>query len=89
MWLFTRPGRDPADLGLMGEFRELNPWFREVADAELGPAIVSGPPGDCLRRIEQIACAFDLDLPVADLSGLAADAAADALRVLAPKNPSR
>jgi alkanesulfonate monooxygenase SsuD/methylene tetrahydromethanopterin reductase-like flavin-dependent oxidoreductase (luciferase family) len=75
MWIFTRPGADPRDPGLRREFRQLNPWFRDVPDAQLGEAIVTGPPESCQQRIREVAREFRLELPVADLSGLSHDAA--------------
>lgn len=89
MWIFARPGHDPGDPHVAAEFRELNPWFRNLGDAELDEVIAHGPPGDCLERIRRIAGRLGLDLPIADLSGLAAEAAAEALHALAPKNPAR
>lgn len=89
MWLFTRPGRDPGDPELARQYGQLNPWFRELSDAEQAEAIVCGPPGDCLARIERIGRDLGLELPIADLSGLAAEAAGLALHALAPKKTAR
>jgi len=89
MWIFTRPGRDPGDPDLARQYRRLNPWFRELSDAEQAEAIACGPPGDCLARIDRIRRDLDLDLPIADLSGLDAEAAGQALHALAPKKSAR
>jgi alkanesulfonate monooxygenase SsuD/methylene tetrahydromethanopterin reductase-like flavin-dependent oxidoreductase (luciferase family) len=89
MWIFARPGREPGDPELAREFRRWNPWFRELPDAVLGEVIVCGPPGEARDRIERIGRALGLALPVADLSGLPAEAAAAALYALAPKKPAR
>ncbi len=88
-WIFARPGREPGDPELAREFRRWNPWFRKLTDAELEAVTACGPPGETLRRIEQIARDLGLELPVADLSGLPAEAAASALHALAPKKPAR
>jgi alkanesulfonate monooxygenase SsuD/methylene tetrahydromethanopterin reductase-like flavin-dependent oxidoreductase (luciferase family) len=89
MWIFARPGREPGDPELLREFRRWNPWFRELPDAELTEAIACGPPGEARERIVRIGRELGLELPVADLSGLGAEAAAAALHGLAPKKPSR
>lgn len=83
MWIFTRPQAAPGDARLRDEFRRLNPWFHKVPDAQLDEAIAAGPPEACRERIGEIARRFRLDLPVADLSGLAHDAARCAVDALA------
>jgi hypothetical protein len=70
MWLWTRVGGGLPDVELRAEYRRWNPWFAAVQDEELREAIVSGPVGDCRRRIEEIRGAFGVDLPVLDLAGL-------------------
>ena len=85
MWVFTRPGRDPEDPGLHAEYRRLNPWFSDVADAELPVALVAGPGSGCRERLLALASQLGVALPVADLSGLGADAARHALDALAPR----
>jgi alkanesulfonate monooxygenase SsuD/methylene tetrahydromethanopterin reductase-like flavin-dependent oxidoreductase (luciferase family) len=89
MWIFTRPGRDPGDPELARQHRELNPWFRHLSEAERMESIAGGPPGECLARIERIRRDFGLELPIADLSGLDAEAAGPALHALAPKKTAR
>jgi alkanesulfonate monooxygenase SsuD/methylene tetrahydromethanopterin reductase-like flavin-dependent oxidoreductase (luciferase family) len=89
MWIFARPGREAADPALVREYRRLNPWFRELSDADLRESIVCGPPGDASSRIQQLGREFDLDLPIADLSGLGAEAAGAALHALAPQKTAR
>jgi alkanesulfonate monooxygenase SsuD/methylene tetrahydromethanopterin reductase-like flavin-dependent oxidoreductase (luciferase family) len=85
MWIFTRPHGDPGHLEIRDEFRRLNPWFRTLSDDQLGEAIVAGPPETCRRRISEIAESFQLELPVADLSGLPHDAARRAIDALASR----
>jgi hypothetical protein len=83
MWIFTRPHRDPDDAALRAEFLRLNPWFRSLPDHELGEAVVAGSPRACGTRIREITERFQLELPVADLSGLPHDAARRAIEALA------
>ncbi len=83
MWIFTRPHAERGDARLRDEFRRLNPWFRKIPDAQLGEAMAAGPPDVCRERIVEISERFQLDLPVADLSGLSHDAARCAIDRLA------
>jgi alkanesulfonate monooxygenase SsuD/methylene tetrahydromethanopterin reductase-like flavin-dependent oxidoreductase (luciferase family) len=85
MWVFTRPGRDPEDPVLHAEYRRLNPWFEGVADAELPAALVAGPGSGCRERLLTLTRELGVALPVADLSGLDADAVRHALDALAPR----
>jgi alkanesulfonate monooxygenase SsuD/methylene tetrahydromethanopterin reductase-like flavin-dependent oxidoreductase (luciferase family) len=82
--IFVRPGEDPRDPALLAAYRRFNPWFASVPDAELASAIVAGDPGDCRRRLEALRGELRLALPIADLTGLASDAARRALDALAP-----
>lgn len=84
MWIFARPGQGEGAAALR-EFRRLNPWFHRVPDRELTGALVVGSGDQCAARVEEIARELRLDLPVLDLSGLAADAARHALESLAPE----
>jgi alkanesulfonate monooxygenase SsuD/methylene tetrahydromethanopterin reductase-like flavin-dependent oxidoreductase (luciferase family) len=85
MWIFTRPGWDPADPRLPAEFRRWNPWFAELAPGEIAEAVVAGSGDACRQRLQALAAALGLDEPVADLSGLDAAEAARALALLAPE----
>jgi alkanesulfonate monooxygenase SsuD/methylene tetrahydromethanopterin reductase-like flavin-dependent oxidoreductase (luciferase family) len=85
MWIFTRPHGDINNPELRTEFRRLNPWYQEIPDEELPEALVTGEPSRCRARLAEIAGRFDLELPVADLSGLDHDAAQRALDALAPQ----
>lgn len=87
MWIFTRPHGDEGDPAVREAFRRWAPWFHGIPDAELGEAIVTGPPDVARARLGTIARELALDLPVADLSGLDADAAQRALEALAPRAP--
>lgn len=84
LWIFTRvdPSLDAA--ASLPEFRRWNPWFREVPDAEIRGAVAVGSAGDCRQKLSELAVALRLDLPVIDLSGLAAGPARAALEALAP-----
>lgn len=70
MWIFARPGADPADPALHAAFRRWNPWFADVPDAELHEAVLAGPAGDCRTRLAAIRRGLRIDLPVLDLAGL-------------------
>lgn len=83
MWVFVRPGADPADPALRAEQRRWNPWFRSLTDAELEAAVIAGPAELCRDRIAALRDASGIDLPVLDLSGLGQAAAEAALEVLA------
>lgn len=84
MWIFARPGRDPADPALRAEFLRWNPWFGDLAEGELREAVVAGDAADCRRTLAQLAAELRLALPVIDASGLDADAARHLLDAFAP-----
>lgn len=83
MWIFVRPGEDPASESVRTAFRRWHPWFRDLPDAELSEAIVAGPAGRCRERIAELRSALALDLPVLDLAGLGRAAAFAAIETLA------
>ena len=83
MWIFTRPGADPRRDAFRAEYRRWNPWFGSVTDAEIPEAVVAGPASDARGRLADLARRFGLAHPVADVSGLDADAARHALDALA------
>jgi alkanesulfonate monooxygenase SsuD/methylene tetrahydromethanopterin reductase-like flavin-dependent oxidoreductase (luciferase family) len=81
LWIFTRP--EPLSPGAaLAEFRRWNPWFQDLSDSELAPALAVGKPAECAERIASLAAALDLEMPVLDLSGLDAARARDALEAL-------
>jgi alkanesulfonate monooxygenase SsuD/methylene tetrahydromethanopterin reductase-like flavin-dependent oxidoreductase (luciferase family) len=81
MWIFARP--EPISRGeALAEFRRWNPWFRDLSDAELAPALAFGKPAECRERIASLAAALELEMPVIDLSGLSADRAREAIEAL-------
>jgi len=86
LWIFTRvdPSLDAA--AALRQYRELNPWFSAIPDAELAAGLAVGGAADCGRRIAELARELSLDLPVIDLSGLAAGPARRAMEGLAPEN---
>jgi Luciferase-like monooxygenase len=81
LWIFARP--EPLSRSeALAEFRRWNPWFRDLSDAELAPALAVGKPAECRERIASLAADLDLEMPVIDLSGLTADRAREALEAL-------
>jgi len=82
MWIFTRPGLTPGSAALREAWRRWNPWFADVSELEIDEAAAAGPGAACRDRIESLTSRFGLDHPVADLSGLPADAARQALDAL-------
>jgi alkanesulfonate monooxygenase SsuD/methylene tetrahydromethanopterin reductase-like flavin-dependent oxidoreductase (luciferase family) len=85
LWVFARPGRDPADPALRAEFLHWSPWYADLPEGDLDEAIVAGSPEGCRSRIEAIRSGLDVDLPVLDCSGLAFDAARQIVDALAPE----
>jgi alkanesulfonate monooxygenase SsuD/methylene tetrahydromethanopterin reductase-like flavin-dependent oxidoreductase (luciferase family) len=83
MFVFVRPGEDPAAAVTRDAFRRWHPWFRDLPDAELGEAIVAGPVGWCRDRIGALRTDLGIDLPVLDVVGLDHRAAAAAIESLA------
>jgi hypothetical protein len=85
LWVFARPGRDPADPSLRAEYLPGSPWYADLPEGELDEAILAGSPEGCRSRIEAIRSGLGIDLPVLDCSGLAFDAARQVLDALAPE----
>jgi alkanesulfonate monooxygenase SsuD/methylene tetrahydromethanopterin reductase-like flavin-dependent oxidoreductase (luciferase family) len=81
LWIFARLGGDRS--AALAEYRRLNPWFRDLPDAEILPVLVLGGALECRERLARLTQELRLDLPVADLSGLAAGPAAELLEALA------
>jgi alkanesulfonate monooxygenase SsuD/methylene tetrahydromethanopterin reductase-like flavin-dependent oxidoreductase (luciferase family) len=86
LWIFTRvdPLLDTA--AALRQYRELNPWFSAIPDAEIATGLAVGNAADCRRRIAELARELSLDLPVIDLSGLPAGPARRVIDSLAPEN---
>src|SRR4029453_1965660 len=36
LWIFARPGRDPAEPALRQEFLHWNPWYADLPEGDLG-----------------------------------------------------
>jgi alkanesulfonate monooxygenase SsuD/methylene tetrahydromethanopterin reductase-like flavin-dependent oxidoreductase (luciferase family) len=89
MWIFTRVGDRPEPQAALQEFRRLNPWFGDVPDAEIAPALVVGSAAHCRERLAALASDFGLDLPVIDLSGMDAAAARRTLEAIPAGGPLR
>jgi alkanesulfonate monooxygenase SsuD/methylene tetrahydromethanopterin reductase-like flavin-dependent oxidoreductase (luciferase family) len=83
LWIFTRPHRLAA-ADALAEFRRWNPWFADIPDAEVAPALVVGSPAECRERIAALAAEFALEMPVLDLCGLDAEGAREVLEALPP-----
>lgn len=84
LWIFARAGVSDRRAAL-AEYRRLSPWFGDVADAELEPALVLGTASRCRQRLREHAAELRLDLPVLDLSGADAATTRRTLRACAPK----
>jgi len=81
LWIFARPEPLPRHDAL-AEFRRWNPWFPDLSDDELAPALAVGKPAECRERIASIAADLQLEMPVIDLSGLEGARAREALEAL-------
>jgi alkanesulfonate monooxygenase SsuD/methylene tetrahydromethanopterin reductase-like flavin-dependent oxidoreductase (luciferase family) len=80
LWIYVRTERSAGEA--LAEFRRWNPWFRDIPDAELAPALVVGKPAECRERIAALAAQLDLEMPVLDLSGLDAHRAREVMEAL-------
>jgi len=89
MWIFTRVGDGSEPQAALSEYRRLNPWFADLPDAEIAPALVVGSAAHCRERLMALARDLDLDLPVIDLSGMDAAAARHTLEAIPAGAPSR
>jgi alkanesulfonate monooxygenase SsuD/methylene tetrahydromethanopterin reductase-like flavin-dependent oxidoreductase (luciferase family) len=86
MLVYTRVDPRGDTRACLAEYRRLNPWFDDVPDAELKPALVLGDARSCREQLAALARELGLALPVADLSGLDARASAAGLAGLAGEN---
>ena len=85
MWIFTRVGAEAeSDEALLAEYRRLNPWFGGIPDAEVSGAWIAGDAAECRRRLAELRRSLSLELPILDLSGLAAEPSERVLSALAP-----
>lgn len=83
LWIFTRAGTSGTAAAL-AEYRRLHPWFRDISDEELEPALVLGSAEACRSRLGELAQELGLELPVVDLSGASAEVARQTLEACAP-----
>jgi alkanesulfonate monooxygenase SsuD/methylene tetrahydromethanopterin reductase-like flavin-dependent oxidoreductase (luciferase family) len=67
--LFARVQERPDRAAALGEFRRLNPWFADIPDAEVEPALAAGEASECRAQIQALAGALALELPILDLTG--------------------
>ncbi len=84
MLLFTRVGAGAE--AALAEYRRLNPWFADVPDAEIAPALIVGEPARCADRLRQLAGELGLERPILDLAGLEVTSARRLLDALGPAN---
>lgn len=73
MLIFARVQARPDRGSALREFRRLNPWFADIPDSEISPALAVGDEEACRRQLAALASPLGLELPVLDLTG--ADAA--------------
>jgi len=73
-----------ADPALLADFRRFHPWFADVADADVPRAVLCGGPEAARAQLARMRAELALDLPIVDVTGLPAAAAAAALAALAP-----
>jgi alkanesulfonate monooxygenase SsuD/methylene tetrahydromethanopterin reductase-like flavin-dependent oxidoreductase (luciferase family) len=89
MLIYCRVGAEYGEQGgrtaALEEYRRLNPWFNDVPDEEIEHSLVLGDAACCRDAFESLASEIRLDLPVVDLSGLAAEPSLAALEALAPR----
>ena len=88
LWVFARVQKVANPAALLEEFRRLSPWFREIPDAEIQPAIVAGDAEHCRSRLAELADTLRLEHPVIDLSGMEPAEARETLEALAPRGKS-
>lgn len=81
LWIFTR-AEPLSPSAALAEFRRWNPWFGDLPDAEVAPALAVGKPAECRDRIAMLAAQLQLEMPVLDLSGLDPARAREALEAL-------
>ena len=94
-----RRGRDPSEIGrsmllfcrldrqgaaARDEYRQLNPWFRSIPEADTGASLIVGNARSCREQIAEARARLGLTLPVVDASGLSAARARELLEGLAP-----
>jgi alkanesulfonate monooxygenase SsuD/methylene tetrahydromethanopterin reductase-like flavin-dependent oxidoreductase (luciferase family) len=74
MLVFARVQARPDRAGALREFRRLNPWFADLPDPEVAPALAVGDAAACRDQVASLTVPLELELPILDLTG--ADAAA-------------
>jgi alkanesulfonate monooxygenase SsuD/methylene tetrahydromethanopterin reductase-like flavin-dependent oxidoreductase (luciferase family) len=83
-WIFTRVAERSGAAGALAEFRRLNPWFADLPDAEVAPALAVGDAARCREKLAELQRDLALDLPVLDLSGADAETARRCLDAIPP-----
>ena len=86
---FTRlaAGADPAPF--LPEFRQLNPWFASIGDAEAAGSLVVGPAEEAPERLRALARELGIARPVLDLSGVPAGKSRELLYAFASEKYPR
>ncbi len=85
LWIFARPALAAGDPAVLASFRRFNPWFHDIADAELAGAILCGGIDAARSRLAALREELHLQLPVIELTGLPFAEAREALAGLAPR----
>jgi alkanesulfonate monooxygenase SsuD/methylene tetrahydromethanopterin reductase-like flavin-dependent oxidoreductase (luciferase family) len=73
MLVFARVQARPDRPAALREFRRLNPWFADIPDGEVDPALAVGDAAACRDQLASSILPLGLELPILDLTG--ADAA--------------
>jgi hypothetical protein len=84
MLIFTRVGPASGRTAALQEFRRLNPWFADLPDTEVLPALAVGDASACRAQLEALARPLALELPILDLTGADAATARRTLEAFPP-----
>ena len=79
MLIFARVYPDASRARALQEFRCLNPWWADLSDAEVTPALAVGDAAACRAQLAALAGPLALELPILDLTGADAATAHDTL----------
>lgn len=79
MLIFARAHPGSSRERALQEFRCLNPWWADLSDAEVTPALAVGDAAACRAQVAALAAPLALELPILDLTGADAPTAHDTL----------